>query len=165
MAVRYGHTATAEVLAKAGANLDLQNQVSDARSSIQAREIHPLVLPSPGGAGGAACGANVMKTGRFVPELWSGRGPSGVEKGNRRAKKRAPPESPSRLAPTGRGADSSGSGSAPGVVCRFSGRVLTVSCVPPPSHGAAPLLGRDHRTVTRLSSGQPTRATPRLSRR
>ena len=79
------------MLIKAGANLDLQDKVSDSRSSIQAREIHPLLLPLPGGAGGAACGANVMKTGRFVPELWSGRGPPGVENGMLRAKKRAPP--------------------------------------------------------------------------
>ena len=34
MAIDKGHSATVEVLIKAGANLDLQNQVSDSRSSI-----------------------------------------------------------------------------------------------------------------------------------
>ena len=53
------------------------------------------------------------------------------EKGVLGPKKHAPPQSPPRLAPTGRGPGSSGSGSAPGAVCRFSGRGLTVSCAPP----------------------------------
>ena len=53
------------------------------------------------------------------------------EKGVLGPKKHVPPQSPPRLAPTGWGPGSSGIGSAPGAVCRFSGRGLTVSCAPP----------------------------------
>ena len=80
------------------------------------------------------------------------------EKGVLGPKKHAPPQSPPRRAPTGRGPGSPGSGSAPGAVCRFSGRGLTVSCAPP---GAAPLLVRGHRTA-RPSRMPPIGATLRL---
>ena len=130
--------------------------------AYSAKESRPWLLRPPGGARGASRGANFMKFERCGPELWSGRGPRGGKRAFQGQKNMRPPQSPPRRAPTGRGPGSPGSGSAPGAVCRFSGRGLTVSCAPP---GAAPLLVRGHRATRRLSSRQPAMAAPRLSRR
>ena len=127
--------------------------------AFSARESRPWLPPPPGGARGASRGANFMKFERCGPELWSGRGPRGGKRAFQGQKNMRPPQSPPRLAPTGRGPGSSGSGSAPGAVCRFSGRGLTVSCAPP---GAAPLLVRGHSTAARPSCWPPKGARPRL---